>query len=240
MSKLIPAAAARRQRRAAHPAHDSPVEDRAPPRSMVPRATSASGSTAPSARSCPRPVPASSPPSTYIGLDKKGHNQNERVRAKHVIMACWNRVTARLVDGPPAGSGREPLLRPQGAAHLRARWHSRTGRRGPTRRSAASSPRGTSLFWDSTSVSAGAGFGPTGSPVYGPTPTSLRRPRPRSPSPWCPTAGRDPAAVRIREWARHALQHELRGSRGRALGRHPPGGRPRRAVTSTRHVTSTR
>jgi len=32
------------------------------------------------------------------------------------------------------------------------------------------SPRGTSLFWDSTSVSAGAGFGPTGSPVYGPTP----------------------------------------------------------------------
>src|SRR4029078_11731747 len=37
---------------------------------------------------------------------------------------------------------------------------------------ASVSPRGVSLFWDSLSVSAGAGFGPTATPgkYYGPTP----------------------------------------------------------------------
>ena len=36
--------------------------------------------------------------------------------------------------------------------------------------STASAPRGTSLFWDRTSVAAGAGFGPVGDASYGPTP----------------------------------------------------------------------
>ena len=44
-----------------------------------------------------------------------------RVRATHVVMACWNRVTARLVDGLPQRPGRRPLLRAQGAADLRPR-----------------------------------------------------------------------------------------------------------------------
>ena len=42
----------------------------------------------------------------------------ERVRATHVVMACWNRVTARLVDGLPRAPGRGARLRAQGAARL--------------------------------------------------------------------------------------------------------------------------
>ena len=106
---------------------------------------------------------------TYIGTDKKGHNQNERVRAKHVIMACWNRVSARLVDGLPDDqvanlcyARKVPLIYGRvGAEELAG-----LGRRAREQHQSAR----TSLFWDSTSVSAGAGFGPTGSPVYGPTP----------------------------------------------------------------------
>ena len=38
--------------------------------------------------------------STPIG----GSGEAYRVRAQHVVMACWNRVTAQLVDGPAATS----------------------------------------------------------------------------------------------------------------------------------------
>ena len=106
---------------------------------------------------------------TYIGTNKKGHNQNERVRAKHVIMACWNRVTARLVTGLPDDqvanlcyARKVPLIYGRVALKNWQAW--------ADAHVSSISPRGTSLFWDSTSVSAGAGFGPTGSPVYGPTP----------------------------------------------------------------------
>ena len=37
---------------------------------------------------------------TYVNVG--GRRSGERVRAKHVVMACWNRVTARLVDGLPS------------------------------------------------------------------------------------------------------------------------------------------
>ena len=43
------------------------------------------------------------------------------VEARHVVMACWNRVTAHIVEGLPRQAGRGPLLRPQGAADLRSR-----------------------------------------------------------------------------------------------------------------------
>ncbi len=123
---------------------------------------------------------------TYIGLDKKGHNQNERVRAKHVIMACWNRVTARLVTGLPQDQV-ENLCYARKVPLIYGRVALKNWQAWADAKVSSISPRGTSLFWDSTSVSAGAGFGPTGSPVYGPTPNQPPRPRPRSPSPWCPT-----------------------------------------------------
>ena len=49
----------------------------------------------------------------------EGSRTGRRVRARHVVMACWNRVTAQIVEGLPRRPGRGPLLRPQGSAHLR-------------------------------------------------------------------------------------------------------------------------
>jgi spermidine dehydrogenase len=44
-----------------------------------------------------------------------------RACGTHVIMACWNRVTRASRRRAAARAGAEPLLRPQGAADLRAR-----------------------------------------------------------------------------------------------------------------------
>ena len=61
--------------------------------------TSASASTTRSSHVKPGSSASATTPRspTSTGDGRKG----ERVRAKHVVMACWNRVTARLVDGPP-------------------------------------------------------------------------------------------------------------------------------------------
>jgi spermidine dehydrogenase len=105
----------------------------------------------------------------YVATDKKGNPQPERVRAKHVVMACWNRVTARLVQGLPSDqvenlcyARKVPLIYGRAGLNNWQAW--------ADAHVSSISPRGTSLFWDTTSVAAGAGFGPTGSPVYGPTP----------------------------------------------------------------------
>ena len=101
----------------------------------------------------------------YITPNKKA----ERVRARHVIMACWNRVTARIVRGLPQDqvdnlcyARKVPLIYGRAGLNNWQAW--------ADAKVSNISPRGTSLFWDSTSVAAGAGFGPNGSPVYGPTP----------------------------------------------------------------------
>jgi spermidine dehydrogenase len=102
----------------------------------------------------------------YVTPGKKA----ERVRARHVIMACWNRVTARIVDGLPRDqvddlcyARKVPLI--YGRAALN-NWTAFD-----TAKVSNISPRGSSLFWDTTSLAAGAGFGETGQPpVYGPTP----------------------------------------------------------------------
>ena len=80
-------------------------------------------------------------------------------------MACWNRVTAHLVDGLPRGqvenlcyARKVPLI--YGRAALN-NWQAFADAR-----ISSISPRGRSLFWDSTTVSAGAAFGS----AYGPTP----------------------------------------------------------------------
>jgi spermidine dehydrogenase len=100
-----------------------------------------------------------------------GKNEGRRVWARHVVMACWNRVTAHVVDGLPKKqveglcyARKVPLI--YGRAALN-NWQAFADSK-----VASISPRGTSLFWDSLSVSAGAGFGPSATPgkYYGPTP----------------------------------------------------------------------
>jgi spermidine dehydrogenase len=92
-----------------------------------------------------------------------------RVRAKHVVMACWNRVTAQVVEGLPDAqveglcyARKVPII--YGRAGLR-NWNAWADSQ-----ISSVSPRGASLFWNSMSLTAGAGFGPPDDPVYGPTP----------------------------------------------------------------------
>jgi spermidine dehydrogenase len=103
--------------------------------------------------------------------DYPGGGKALRVGAKHVIMACWNRVTAQVVKGLPTEqvqglcyARKVPLI--YGRVGLND-WQAFADSRVSN-----VSPRGTSLFWDSFSVSAGAGFGPSATPgkYYGPTP----------------------------------------------------------------------
>jgi spermidine dehydrogenase len=103
---------------------------------------------------------------TYLTPNRK---DAERVRARHVIMACWNRVTARIVTGLPKDqvenlcyARKVPLIYGRAVLNNWQAW--------ADAKVSSIQPRGTSLFWDSTSISAGAGFGSPGAPVYGPTP----------------------------------------------------------------------
>ncbi len=97
--------------------------------------------------------------------------EGRRVWGKHVIMACWNRVTAHVVEDLPKKqveglcyARKVPLI--YGRAGLN-NWQAFADAK-----VASVAPRGTSLFWDSFSVAAGAGFGPnaTSGKYYGPTP----------------------------------------------------------------------
>ena len=88
-----------------------------------------------------------------------------RVEARHVVMACWNRVTAHIVEGLPKKqveglcyARKVPLI--YGRAGLN-NWQAFADAK-----VASVSPRGNSLFWDSTTLQAGARFGT----AYGPTP----------------------------------------------------------------------
>ncbi len=102
-----------------------------------------------------------------------GSGKGRRVRGKHVIMACWNRVAAHIVEGLPRRqvenlcyARKVPLI--YGRAGLR-NWQAFADAR-----ISSVSPRGNSLFWDTTSLQMGAVFGS----VYGPTrtrPISRRR-----------------------------------------------------------------
>jgi len=88
-----------------------------------------------------------------------------RVHARHVVMACWNRVTAHIVDDLPREqveglcyARKVPLI--YGRAALRG-WQAFADAR-----IGSVAPRGNAIFWDSLSVNAGARFGSS----YGPTP----------------------------------------------------------------------
>ena len=97
--------------------------------------------------------------------------RGERVRAKHVVMACWNRVTARIVDGLPHDQIRN-LDYARKAPLIYCRVGLRNWQAFADAKIASVSPRGNSLFWDSTTLQAGVRFGS----VYGPTPNTPDKP----------------------------------------------------------------
>jgi spermidine dehydrogenase len=91
--------------------------------------------------------------------------KSRRVEARHVVMACWNRVTAQIVEDLPRKqveglcyARKVPLI--YGRAALN-NWQAFADAKINN-----VSPRGNSLFWDSLSLAAGARFGS----AYGPTP----------------------------------------------------------------------
>jgi spermidine dehydrogenase len=94
------------------------------------------------------------------------------VHAKHVVMACWNRVTAHIVKGLPTRQVRDlcyarkvPLI--YGRAGLR-NWQAFADAQ-----ISSVAPRAKdSLFWDSTTLGVGQRFGS----AFGPTPNTPDRP----------------------------------------------------------------
>ena len=99
------------------------------------------------------------------------HGSAERVRATHVVMACWNRVTARLVDGLPRHQV-EALDYARKVPLVYCRVGLRNWQAFADAQISSVSPRGDSLFWDSTNLSAGARFGSS----YGPNPNTPAQP----------------------------------------------------------------
>jgi spermidine dehydrogenase len=95
----------------------------------------------------------------------------ERVRAKHVVMACWNRVAARLVDGLPHDQVKN-LDYARKAPLIYCRVGLRNWQAFADAKISSVSPRGESLFWDSTSLQAGTSFGS----VYDLKPADPKRP----------------------------------------------------------------
>ncbi len=95
----------------------------------------------------------------------------ERVRGRHVVMACWNRVTARIVDGLPHNQVKN-LCYARKAPLVYCRVGLNNWQAFADAKISSISPRGNSLFWDSTSLSAGAKFGTS----YGPTPNTPAQP----------------------------------------------------------------
>ena len=100
-----------------------------------------------------------------------GERHGRRVRATHVVMACWNRVTAHILEDLPRSQVKDlcyarktPLI--YGRAALN-NWQAFADAD-----IGSVSPRGNSLFWDSTSLQAGHTFGS----VYGPKPAQPDQP----------------------------------------------------------------
>lgn len=93
------------------------------------------------------------------------------VRATHVVMACWNRVTAQIVEGLPKQQVRD-LSYARKVPLIYARAGLNNWRAFADAKINNISPRGNSLFWDSISLTVGSRFGS----VYGPTPNTPNQP----------------------------------------------------------------
>ncbi len=94
-----------------------------------------------------------------------------RVQGRHVVMACWNRVTARVVKGLPPRQQAD-LLYARKVPLIHGRAGLRNWKGFADARIASVSPRGRNLFWDTTSLQAGSVFGS----VYGPNPANPDEP----------------------------------------------------------------
>jgi spermidine dehydrogenase len=108
---------------------------------------------------------------TYVRTGGGDCRSGERVKAKHVVMACWNRVTARLVDGLPHDQVKN-LDYARKAPLIYCRVGLRNWQAFADSQISSVTPRGNSLFWDSTSLQAGTRFGS----AYGPTPNTPDKP----------------------------------------------------------------
>jgi spermidine dehydrogenase len=94
-----------------------------------------------------------------------------RVHARHVVMACWNRVTAHIVEGLPKKQV-EGLCYARKVPLIYARAGLNNWQAFADAKINNISPRGNSLFWDTTTLTAGARFGS----AYGPTPNDPSQP----------------------------------------------------------------
>ncbi|MDR0359246.1 MAG: hypothetical protein LBJ87_07270 [bacterium] len=98
-------------------------------------------------------------------------NGGWRVRGTHVVMACYNRVTARLVEGLPQQQI-ENLDYARKTPLIYARAGLRNWQAFADAKISGVSPIGISPFWDSIRLVAGQVFGST----YGPTPNQPSAP----------------------------------------------------------------
>ena len=93
------------------------------------------------------------------------------VHAKHVVMACWNRVTAQVLKGLPEHQV-DDLSYARKVPLIYARASLTNWRAFADSGISSISPRGNSMFWDSISLTVGSRFGS----VYGPTPNTPNQP----------------------------------------------------------------
>ncbi len=93
------------------------------------------------------------------------------VHARHVVMACWHRVTAQVVQGLPKQQVAD-LSYARKVPLIYARASLNNWRAFADAGINSISPRGNSQFWDSISLTAGQRFGG----VYGPTPNTPDQP----------------------------------------------------------------
>lgn len=93
------------------------------------------------------------------------------VHARHVVMACWHRVTAQVVQGLPQQQV-EDLSYARKVPLIYARASLNNWRAFADSGVSSISPRGDSQIWDSINLTMGQRFGS----VYGPTPNSPDQP----------------------------------------------------------------
>jgi len=92
-----------------------------------------------------------------------------KVQAKHVIMACWNRVTAHVVEGLPEEQ-RKNLCYARKVPIIYGRAGLRNWKAWADAKISRVDIRGKTPLFSNVVLNAGGGFGPPGDPVYGPHP----------------------------------------------------------------------
>ncbi len=102
-------------------------------------------------------------------LQKNG--KARRVAAKHVVMACWNRVTAQVVDGLPE-SQKKGLDYARKVPIIYGRAGIKNWKAWADAKISSVNVRGETPLFSGVSLSAGGGFGPEDNPVYGPNPAN--------------------------------------------------------------------